>query len=48
MAKKKLDIDALWQVERLGAPSLCPDGAQAVCSSSLCCRASCLVRTHLR
>ena len=34
MAKKKLDIDALWQVERLGAPSLCPDGAQAVCSLS--------------
>ncbi len=33
-SKKKFDIDALWKVERLGAPSLCPDGAQAVCSVS--------------
>jgi dipeptidyl aminopeptidase/acylaminoacyl peptidase len=31
MAEKKFDIEALWKVERLGAPSLCPDGAQAVC-----------------
>ncbi len=31
MAKKKtFGIDDLWQVERLGAPSLAPDGAQAV------------------
>ena len=31
MAKKKpFTIDDLWQVERLGAPSLAPDGAQAV------------------
>lgn len=30
--KKKFDIDALWQVERLGAPSVSPDGAQAVAS----------------
>ncbi|MFO1339380.1 MAG: S9 family peptidase [Burkholderiaceae bacterium] len=33
-SKKKFDIEALWKVERLGAPSLCPDGAQAVCSVS--------------
>jgi len=33
MAKKKtFDIEALWQVERLGAPSLSPDGAQVVAS----------------
>jgi dipeptidyl aminopeptidase/acylaminoacyl peptidase len=31
MAKKKLlDVDTLWRIERLGAPSLSPDGAQAV------------------
>ena len=35
MTKKKLfGIDDLWQVERLGAPSLAPDGAQAVASLS--------------
>jgi dipeptidyl aminopeptidase/acylaminoacyl peptidase len=27
-----IDIDTLWQIERLGAPSLAPDGAQAVAS----------------
>ncbi len=27
---KTLDIESLWQIERLGAPSLAPDGAQAV------------------
>jgi dipeptidyl aminopeptidase/acylaminoacyl peptidase len=33
MAKKKnLTIDALWQLQRAGSPSLAPDGAQAVCS----------------
>jgi len=33
MARKKpLTIDALWQLERLGIPSLSPDGAQAVCA----------------
>jgi dipeptidyl aminopeptidase/acylaminoacyl peptidase len=33
MAKKPtLDIDTLWRIERLGAPSLSPDGAQAVAS----------------
>jgi hypothetical protein len=32
MAKKKnLTIDTLWKLERAGAPSLAPDGAQAVC-----------------
>jgi dipeptidyl aminopeptidase/acylaminoacyl peptidase len=31
MAKKKnLSIDDLWRIERLGTPSLAPDGAQAV------------------
>ena len=30
--KKNFDIDALWQIERVGAPSLSPDGAQAVAS----------------
>jgi dipeptidyl aminopeptidase/acylaminoacyl peptidase len=33
MAKKNkpsLDIETLWRIERLGAPSLAPDGAQAV------------------
>ena len=28
--KKKFTIEDLWKVERLGAPSLAPDGAQAV------------------
>ncbi len=33
MAKKKsLTIDTLWKLQRAGAPSLAPDGAQAVCS----------------
>ena len=27
---KSFDVDALWQIERVGAPSLSPDGAQAV------------------
>jgi dipeptidyl aminopeptidase/acylaminoacyl peptidase len=27
-----LDVDTLWQLQRLGAPSLSPDGAFAVCS----------------
>ncbi|HEY4083448.1 MAG TPA: S9 family peptidase [Burkholderiaceae bacterium] len=27
---KKFDVDALWQLDRVGAPSLSPDGAQAV------------------
>jgi dipeptidyl aminopeptidase/acylaminoacyl peptidase len=33
MAKKTpLNIDTLWQIQRLGMPSLSPDGAQAVAS----------------
>ena len=33
MARKKaITIDDLWQMQRLGAPSLSPDGAQVVCS----------------
>lgn len=35
MAKKKnLTVDTLWQLQRAGAPSLAPDGAQAVCALS--------------
>ncbi|NBO77562.1 MAG: S9 family peptidase, partial [Betaproteobacteria bacterium] len=29
-AIKTLDVDTLWQLQRLGVPSLSPDGAQAV------------------
>ncbi len=33
MAKKKnISVDTLWQLERLGSPSLSPDGAQAAVS----------------
>jgi len=33
MAKKNtLSVDTLWQLERLGIPSLAPDGAQLVCA----------------
>ena len=35
MAQRKgrlIDVEALWQIERIGAVSLSPDGAQAVCS----------------
>ena len=32
--KKNLTIDDLWKLERAGAPSLAPDGAQAVCALS--------------
>ncbi|MCV2357580.1 S9 family peptidase [Paucibacter sp. TC2R-5] len=31
---RKFDVDLLWQIERVGAPSLSPDGAQAVASLS--------------
>jgi len=35
MARKKpLTVDDLWALERAGAPSLSPDGAQAVCAVS--------------
>nr|WP_316644008.1 S9 family peptidase [uncultured Roseateles sp.] len=30
--KKNFGVEDLWKIERLGAPSLSPDGAQAVCS----------------
>jgi dipeptidyl aminopeptidase/acylaminoacyl peptidase len=30
--KQNINVEALWQIERLGAPSLAPDGAQAVAS----------------
>ena len=29
-ATRSFGVDTLWQLERLGAPSLSPDGAQAV------------------
>ena len=32
--KKNITVDELWKIERLGAPSLSPDGAQAVASLS--------------
>jgi dipeptidyl aminopeptidase/acylaminoacyl peptidase len=32
--KKSFDVDALWKIDRVGAVSLSPDGAQAVCSLS--------------
>ena len=32
--QKNFDVDALWQIERIGTPSLSPDGAQAVASLS--------------
>jgi dipeptidyl aminopeptidase/acylaminoacyl peptidase len=32
MAKKPITVEDLWQIERLGTPSLAPDGAQAVVS----------------
>ncbi|MBT9456133.1 MAG: S9 family peptidase [Burkholderiaceae bacterium] len=32
MARKNFGVEDLWKIERLGAPSLSPDGAQAVCS----------------
>ena len=33
-AKQGFDVEALWRIERIGAVSLSPDGAQAVCSVS--------------
>ena len=30
MKKKPITVDDLWKLERLGSPSLAPDGAQAV------------------
>ena len=29
---KQLSVELLWQLKRLGAPSISPDGAQAVCA----------------
>ncbi|MFM7003031.1 MAG: TolB family protein, partial [Limnohabitans sp.] len=29
---KQLTVELMWQLQRLGAPSISPDGAQAVCS----------------
>jgi dipeptidyl aminopeptidase/acylaminoacyl peptidase len=33
-ALRTLDIDTLWQLWRLGEPSLSPDGAQAVAAAT--------------
>ena len=30
--RRAITIDDLWQLERLGPPSLSPDGAQLVCA----------------
>ena len=30
--KKQLTVELMWQLQRLGAPSISPDGAQAVCA----------------
>ena len=32
VSKARFDVNGLWALERLGAPSLSPDGAQAVAS----------------
>ena len=32
--KKSMDVEALWQIERVGGVALSPDGAQAACSVS--------------
>jgi dipeptidyl aminopeptidase/acylaminoacyl peptidase len=32
MKKKPITVDDLWRIERLGTPSLSPDGAQCVCA----------------
>ena len=32
--KKTIDVELLWQIERLGTPHLAPDGAQAVVAST--------------
>ena len=29
---KQLTVELMWQLQRLGAPSISPDGAQAVCA----------------
>ena len=34
MKRKPFNVEALWQLERVGAPSLSPDGTQAVASIS--------------
>ncbi len=34
MTRKPFNVEALWQLERVGAPSLSPDGKQAVASVS--------------
>ena len=33
-SKKNITVEDLWQIERLGTPSLSPDGAQAVTTLS--------------
>ncbi|PND37593.1 S9 family peptidase [Paucibacter aquatile] len=41
------DVEALWALARVGAPSLSPDGAQAVASVSRCDMASNKTESHL-
>ena len=33
--KKNITVDELWRIERLGPPSLAPDGAQAVAKNQI-------------
>ncbi len=50
MQKKKpvpMSIDALWALERLSAPSLSPDGSQAVCAVTAYDKGSNKTATHL-
>lgn len=44
---KTFDVEALWDLARIGAPSLSPDGAQAVASVSRCDMASNKTESHL-
>lgn len=32
MSKQRITVEDLWKMERIGAPKLSPDGAQAVAS----------------
>ena len=31
-SSKQLTVELMWQLQRLGAPSISPDGAQVVCA----------------
>ena len=46
MPKKNITVDDLWKIERLGAPSLSPDGAQAVATLTRYAMAGVFVSTR--